>query len=204
MIRLIFFLFFFTSVSVAYAIDPLHRVNAYSALRYEALTDKKIYFPFISEMDVRREIGRFSSNSGFTTHLAAPSKVSSIYDSTSTSYDLTPYYTSSNVRAHLILNYFIPETSILVSVGYDSGSNAQKISISSTRFFGLSSYKRIDSSSTIFLMMGAWEREKITEAPCVDSYGREYWCANLSAWSDHTPMAPKAFRFFDVKYEYKF
>ena len=187
-----------------YAIDPLHRVNVYGALRYKAWTDKKIQFPFISEIDLRREVGMFSSNSGVTTLLAAPSKVASIYDSTSTSFDVTPFYTAQNIRAHLILNYFIPDTPILLSVGYDTGSKAQKISISSTRFIGLSSYKRINSNSAIFFMMGGWQREIITETPCVDSYEREYWCANLSAWSDHTPLAPSAFRFIDIKYEFKF
>jgi hypothetical protein len=65
---------------VVYAIEPLHRINAFGALRYQAWTDKKIYFPFISELDLRREVSIFSSNSGFTTLLAAPSSVASIYD----------------------------------------------------------------------------------------------------------------------------
>jgi hypothetical protein len=192
------------AASVACAIEPLHRVNILAALRYQAWTDNKIPFPFISEMDLRRDVGMFPSNSGVTTLLAAPLKIVSIYDATSTAYDLKSYYTAQNIRAHLILNYFIPDTPILLSAGYDSGSKAQKISISPTKFIGLSSYKRINSNSAIFFMAGGWQRERITETPCVDSYEREYWCANLSAWSDHTPLTSNAFRFIDIKYEFKF
>jgi len=203
--RFLLWLIFFGFIPGAvHAIDPLHRVNVYSALRYQAWTDKKIFFPFISELDLRREVGIFSSNSGFTTLLAAPPSVTSIYDSSSTTHDLTSFYTAQNIRTHFILNYFIPGTSILVSGGYDTGSKAQKITISPTSFIGVSTYKRIDPNSAIFFMMGGWQRERVTETPCVDSYEREYWCANLSAWSDHTPLSPAAFRFVELKYELKF
>ena len=188
---------------VAHAIDPLHRANVYGALRYQAWTGNRISLPFISELDVKREISSFASNSGYPL-LSAPAKGTSVYDSTSTTYDSTAFYTAKNIRTHFILNYFIPGTPILLSGGYDTGSRAQKISISPASFIGLSSYKRIDSNSAIFFMMGGWQKEKITEAPCVDSYDREYWCANLSAWSDHAPLAPVAFRFVEIKYELKF
>ena len=187
-----------------YAFDPLHRVHVDRALRLQAWSDYKIEHPFVSELDVRREVNVFSSNSGHNTVLAVPSKVVSAYDSTSTAHDLTPFYAAQNIRTHFILNYFVPGTTLLVSWGYDSGSKAQKISLSPTTFLGLSSYKRINSSSALFFTMGGWQKQRITETPCVDSYDRQYWCANLSAWSDHSPLTAPVFRFVDIKYELKF
>lgn len=187
-----------------YAFDLLHRVHVDRALRYHAWSDYKIELPFISELDVRREVNVFSSNSGRNTILAVPSKVVSVYDSTSAEHDLSPFYTAQNIRTHFILNYFVPGTTLLVSWGYDSGSKAQKIAISPTAFLGLSSYKRINSNSAVFFTMGGWQKQRVTETPCVDSYQRQYWCANLSAWSDYSTLTAPVFRFIDIKYELKF
>ena len=130
--------------------------------------------------------------------------MTSEYDATSNSYAMTPFYTASKLRRHLISNLVIPKSNVLISVGYDSGSRSEKISITKTYFLGFSTFKKIDSNSAIFFLAGGWQKERISEQPCVDGYDREYWCPNLTAWSDHKPLSTTPLRFAEVKYERRF
>lgn len=187
----------------ANAIELTHRNYTFNAMRQLAWTSGSLPFAFISEIDVRREINTFSSNSGFEV-LNAKEKVTSEYDETSNSYEMTPFYTGFKQRQHLISNFPIPSTKAMLSIGYDSGSRSQKISISKTFFLGLSTYKKIDIHSAIFFLVGGWQKERINEQPCVDEYDREYWCPNLTAWSDRKPLTSMPLRFAEVRYERRF
>jgi hypothetical protein len=187
----------------ANAIELTHRNYTLNAMRNQAWTSGPLPFGFVSEIEIRREVNLFSSNSGFAI-LNTQSKVTSEYDETSNAYAMTHFYTAAKQRQHLISNFVIPNTKALISIGYDSGSRAEKILISKTFFIGLSAYKRLDPKSAIFFMAGGWQKEKITEKPCVDEYDREYWCPNLTAWSDYKPLTTSPLRFAEVRYERRF
>jgi hypothetical protein len=187
----------------ANAIELTHRNYTFNAMQKIAWTSGSLPFAFVSEIDARREINVFSSNSGFAV-LNAPAKVTSEYDATSSSYSMTPFYTANNVRKHLISNFVIPNARALFSIGYDSGSSSEKISISKTFYLGVSTYKKLDSNSAIYLMAGGWQKERISEKPCFDSYDREYWCPNLTSWSDRKPLTSSPLRFAEVRYEQRF
>jgi hypothetical protein len=187
----------------ANALELTHRANTFNAMRKMAWTSQSLPFGFVSEIDVRREINVFSSNSGFAV-LNAQDKVTSEYDGTSSSYEMTPFYTASNVRKHLISNFSIPNTKAVFSIGYDSGSRAEKISISKTLFLGFATYSKVDSNSVIYFIAGSWQKERINEQPCFDSYDREYWCPNLTAWVDRKPLTSSPLRFAEVRYERRF
>ena len=185
------------------AIELTHRKFTLNAMRNQAWTSGPLPFGFVSEFEIRREVNLFSSNSGFAI-LNTQSKVTSEYDETSNAYAMTHFYTAAKHRQHLISNFLIPNTKALISIGYDSGSRAEKIAISKTFFIGLSAYKRLDSNSAIFFMAGGWQKEKIIEKPCIDEYDREYWCPNLTAWSDYKPLSTSPLRFAEVRYERRF
>ena len=184
----------------ASAIELTHRNFTFNAMRKLAWTKEPFPFAFVSEIEVRREVNTFTSNTGYML-LNANDRVVSEYDETSNAHEITHFYTARNQRQHLISNFVIPNTNALISIGYDSGSRAEKISVSKTFFLGFSAYKKIDPKSTIFFMVGGWQKERIQERPCVDSYEREYWCTNLTAWSDHKPITASPLRFAEVRYE---
>ena len=172
-------------------------------MRKQAWTSGPMPFGFVSEIEVRHEVSTFSSNSGFTL-LHTQAKVASEYDETSNVHAIKQFYTAFNQRQHLISNFAIPNSNALISIGYDSGSRAEKISISKTFFVGLSAYKKIDTKSAVFFMAGGWQKERIKELPCTDSYDREFWCPNLTAWSDRKPLTSSPLRFIEVRYEQRF
>jgi hypothetical protein len=185
------------------AFELTHRNYTFNAMRKQAWTSGTLPFGFVSEIEIRREVNIFSSNSGFAVLNAHPN-VTSAYDLTSNTYAMTHFYTAAKQRQHLISNFVIPNTKALISIGYDSGSKAEKISISKTFFVGLSAYKKIDSKTAIFFMAGGWQKEHISEQPCVDEYDREYWCPNLTAWSDYKPRVTSPLRFAEIRYERRF
>jgi hypothetical protein len=187
----------------ANAIELTHKNYTFNALRKQAWMPQSTPLMFISEIDIRREVNTFSSNSGMMV-LNAMAKVTSEYDETSTAYEMTPFYTAANSRKHVISNFAIPNTPFLLSFGFDSGSRSEKITISKTYFVGFSAYQKLDASSILIFTAGGWQRERIAEQPCVDEYDREYWCPNLTAWSDRKPLTSKPLRFAEVRYERRF
>jgi len=191
------------SLQSANALELTQRNYTLNAMRKQAWTSGPLPFAFVSEIDVRREVNTFSSNSGLVV-LNVQEKVISAYDATANNYVLTPFYTGFKQRQHLISNFAIPSTKSMLSIGYDSGSKSQKISISKTFFLGFSTYKKIDTNSAIFFLAGGWQKERINEQPCVDEYDREYWCPNLTAWSDRKSITSMPLRFAEVRYERRF
>ena len=187
----------------ANAIELTHKNYTFNALRKQAWAPQSMPLMFISEIDIRREVNTFSSNSGSMV-LNAMAKVTSEYDATATAYEMTPFYTAANSRKHLISNFAIPNSPFLLSLGLDSGSRSEKIAISKSYFAGFSAYQKLDANSILLFTAGGWQRERIVEQPCFDSYDREYWCPNLTAWSDHSPLSATPLRFLEVRYERRF
>jgi hypothetical protein len=183
--------------------DGPHKEMIINALKYEAWSGQSINFPFVSELQTQREVRSFKKING-DDFLSVSPRVTSAYDSTSAPYEITPFYTSKSTRTRWVVNYFIPSTSILLSAGYDSGSDADKITVNASKFFGLSTFWRLSTQSAAYLIVGAWDQQDVTERPCIDSYDREYWCANLTAWSDHVPLESAQFNFIQLKYELRF
>ena len=195
-------LFLSLSGQCALANDFLHRNFILGEMKKSALRNQDFSYPFISTLDIKKEKGDFSSNSG-SIIFNAPNKAVSIYDS-SISYDLTDFYNSRQHRARLVLNQFIPGTHLLLSGGFDTGSTAPKIAVSPSWFIGLSGYKKINQDLYLYFTSGSWQNQKVTETPCTDDYGREYWCPALVAWSDRPAQNFKSGRFMDLKIEYLF
>jgi hypothetical protein len=186
----------------ASADDFLQRSFVLGELRKSALRGKNFSWPFVTQLEVKKEWGMFSSNSGMIA-FSTPQRATSAYDP-SISYDLTDLYTSKRARARLVVNQFIPDTNWMLSAGYDSGSAAPKIVVSPTFFAGVSGYKKLDTRLHFYWTSGAWQQQKITEYPCIDDYDREYWCPALIAWSDRPANSFKPGRFVNFKLEYIF
>ena len=193
----------FVFAAKVHSAEGPHKEMIVNALKYQAWSGQSIVFPFLSEIQIQREVHSFKKING-DDFLSVSPRVTSAYDSTSAPYEITPFYTSKSNRIRLVVNYFIPSTSILLSAGYDTGSEAEKITVSASRFIGLSSFWRLTNQSAVYLLAGAWDQQGVTERPCIDAYDREYWCANLTAWSDHSPVDTSQLNFINLKYELRF
>ena len=70
-------------------------------------------------------------------------------------------------------------------LGYDNGISTAKYSRSGSLRAGINHTFRLSKRSTIDLF--GWRQwvGSVNEVPCTDSYNRQYYCGNLTAWSDY-------------------
>ena len=146
----------------------------------------------------------YFTNASGASIMANPSSVVSAYDSSSSRYGMSNFYALQNDRQRLIghINGF--SKGELLSVGYDSGINAQKLNVSNAIYAGYTKSFSFSKTSLTALSFGSWFGGKTSESPCVDSYGRQYSCQTLTAWGDYKPNYPKQLAFIDLRHVWVF
>jgi len=159
-------------------------------------------YPFVTQMYVQREQGSFTLSSGRGL-LAINGMATSAYDQ-AIAHNISDFYNAANTRQRWVLNYLAPETRWLFSFGYDSGSQADKLSIESSVFLGLAKNYELSRNHNLLFSWGQWFGGKVTERPCLDAYDREYWCPNLSAWIDRPTLDTQPGKYYELKYQWQF
>lgn len=159
-------------------------------------------YPFVTQMYVQREQGSFTLSSGRGL-LAINGMATSAYDQ-AIAHNISDFYNAANTRQRWLLNYLAPETRWLFSFGYDSGSQADKLSIESSVFLGLAKNFELSRNHNLLFSWGQWFGGKVTERPCLDAYDREYWCPNLSAWIDRPTLDTQPGKYYELKYQWQF
>ena len=121
-----------------------------------------------------------------------------------TVHDVSKFYTKKNNdvsgSGYLILN-----TNTKVDLGYKAGFESDKYSTSDTYRVGITQLQDIDENS--FLTFGASTTigGKSSHRPCKDSYDREYFCGNLTSWSDHKKeTSNESNHNFNINYTFRF
>ena len=186
----------------AAANDFIHRELMLQSLERAVLTGHQPRHPFLTQLDLRREQGLFSGTAGLV-RFAAPRVVASAYDP-GVVYDLGDFYASSQQRLRLVVNQYLPGTRLVLSAGVDTGSQAAKISISRSFFFGVSGHAQLSQRWDLKFTSGAWQRQKVAERPCVDAFERQYWCPNLTAWTERPSLNFQPSHFLDLRLTYRF
>jgi len=133
--------------------------------------------------------GLYTSNLTATvnanTLLMLPNNVCSAYD---------------NVICHRISNFYTPTNTpfiatgiwrlsknTIVHLGLNTGFQSAKLTVSPALFLGFGQRFFLDSKrlSHIVIEGSTWAGSKVGHKPCIDDYQREYFCGNLTAWSDY-------------------
>lgn len=162
----------------------------------------KLDYPFVTQMYVQREHGNFTLSSGRGL-LSVNDTVNSAYDEAIT-HHISDFYKATNTRQRWVVNYLEPDTRWLWSFGYDSGANADKLSIESSVFLGLAKNFELNRGHHLMFSWGQWFGGKVTERPCLDAYDREYWCPNLTAWSERPALDTSPGTYYELKYQWLF
>jgi hypothetical protein len=196
------FLLLVTCLNESLADDLEHRR---SIARVALLAEERnipIGFPFPSTGEAGFENGRFTRSSGMPL-INVSSTAASAYDTTVV-HDISGFYKSQNLRYRFILNYLEPMSKSFVSLGIDSGTKTEKLTINKSLFIGLTKAITIQKNNFIYASAGHWFGGKISESPCLDSYGREYYCPNLTAWTDRPNLVQMQEKYIEIKYILKF
>jgi len=186
----------------AYAGDEEQRDMVQRILTAARDAQFKMDYPFITQMYVQREQGNFTLSSGRGL-LSVNDTVVSAYDQ-DIAHNISDFYKTKNTRQRWVLNYLETDTRWLLSFGYDSGAQADKLSIQPSVFLGLAKNFELRRDHHLMFSWGQWFGGKVTERPCLDAYDREYWCPNLSAWSERPGLDTSPGKYYELKYQWLF
>lgn len=97
--------------------------------------------------------------------------------------DISELYKDEQINFNL-QGYLLFENDTLVSLGYDHGIDTKKYDIS--KEYTINIRKNIDLNDDWSVIIGGSTKlgGKVRHTPCYDQIDREYYCGNLTAWSD--------------------
>ena len=162
----------------------------------------KIDYPFVTQMYVQREQGSFTLSSGRGL-LSINDIASSAYDPT-IAHNISDFYNAAHTRQRWVINYLEPDSRWLFSLGYDSGSQTDKLTIESSLFLGAAKNFELAKQHHLLVSWGQWFGGKVTERPCLDAYDRAYWCPNLTAWTERPALDTSPGKYYELKYQWQF
>ncbi len=93
----------------------------------------------------------------------------------------------------IMAGFYRVDSDNILAFGVNSGFASQKLTVSPSFLIGGATrfYTSKDKDSHLILEGNYWFGSKVAHKPCLDSYDREYFCGNLTAWSefnyDHRP-----------------
>lgn len=107
---------------------------------------------------------------------------------TATSYDgverdISRFYTPDNLQFHVSGNIDLASNT-RIKLSYDNGLETDKLERDPTLNVGIQQFIEITENSVLALSAGVELGGDVEHTSCKDSYGREYYCGNLTAWSD--------------------
>lgn len=195
--------FFWVKVSAAQTLeDHRSRVLQVAGIGVEKnLRPTGVWFSSISNLAATN--GTVSGPDGRPV-ISAPALVASGYDS-SVVYDLSAFYRGlRQPRINFILNYATATDGEVLSFGFDAGARSEKATLNSALFLGYTRAFMPQKNLTLSFSAGAWILGGVSEAPCVDSYDREYHCGSLTAWSDYSSPKYRIPCYLDLRIGFRF
>lgn len=182
-----------------FAADPMVREHVLRTSMFSYTEQVKPTRMWISSVKVESNPTQFVDSAG-SGIMAKPNSVVSAYDSTSTRYNTSNFYSYKSDRYKLVSHINGFSKGEIFSIGYDSGINTDKLNMNNSFFAGYTKTVSMTRKSLTAVSFGGWFGGSIKENPCVDSYGRQYSCQTLTAWSDYTPRYPTALAYIDIKH----
>jgi len=196
-LKYLFFISIFILSSNCHAqnAENAHRefITKQSFFSYTGQNESSIFF---SKLNIEQYPASYLDSSGQPI-VGNPQTVTSAYDS-SIKYYVGNFYKSNN-RYQFIFNILGFQKGQFFSVGYDNGVHAEKLTVNQSLFLGFSQAFEVTKHTLFNVGFGAWFGGNTSESPCVDSYDREYWCQNLTSWSDYKPKYPKPLSYIDFR-----
>ena len=116
--------------------------------------------------------------------------------------DISKFYESESEEFNVGLVAFIEDTQI--NINYDNGFTSQKLRIDDATTVHVTQNIEIDDQWSLALTAGASFGGKSKHTACTDKFGREYYCGDLTAWSDFSQPEHKQYQMGRVQVKYKF
>ena len=173
------------------SLNPLTSIITTSVKNYfimEASVPKKWYFQYNPDEPFFAITGAHISNWLATVNdkplMIRPYDVCSSYDP-SVCQNTNEFYKPKSPELILTGIYRINSDNIL-SFGVNTGYSSSKLTVSPSFLIGGAKrfYTSEKKDSHVVIEANYWLCSNVVHRPCLDSYDREYYCGNLTAWSD--------------------
>lgn len=92
----------------------------------------------------------------------------------------------------------------MVHVNYDSGYTTQKRVVADSAVVHVTQMFDISDKLELSITAGTRIGGEVSDTACTDSFGRQYYCATLTAWSDYKPQEADRYLSGSVKLKYRF
>ncbi len=178
--------------------DSNYRHHVMNVSMASAVSDLEPKLVWPASLSMTSDVTSFDTAGGDYI-LPSPKNVASAYDS-EIRHDVSSFYRTKKDRINMILGFTLWGPGTVISVGYDSGVKAEKLSIKRALFLGVNHTVRLRKNTYLGFGLGKWIGGRISETPCVDTYDREYWCQNLTAWSEYVPSYPKVYQYAGFRF----
>ena len=117
--------------------------------------------------------------------------------------DISQFYEPERTTAH-VGGYAYFDNNVLVELSLDNGYRSQKWDQTRSATVHVTKEFELSNKWSVALTAGTKFGGKISEDSCKDSYDREYYCGDLTAWSDHTTEQPKQYHMGGIALSYRF
>ena len=115
--------------------------------------------------------------------------------------DVSRFYEEDNQQFTVGLGILVENT--LVHINYDNGFNSEKLSINESAVIHVTQNVELDDKWSLSLTAGASFGGEQKHSACTDSLGREYYCGDLTAWSDFQAPEQDRYTTGSIKLSYK-
>jgi len=133
-----------------------------------------------------------------------PKSVCSGFSST-VCYQLAGFYKPTTTQL-IATGIWRVSNNTLAHLGVNTGFQSPKLKVSPAFYLGVTQRFFLDDKQLSQLSFEAtgWVGSKVQHKPCVDSYNREYFCGDLTAWSDYKyDSRPKSYT-LNIRYMMRF
>ena len=117
--------------------------------------------------------------------------------------DISKFYEPENELYH-VSGYAYLESDTLIEFGYDNGHSAQKYQRDPTLSVHVTQHIPLNDKLSLNVTAGTRFGGNVSETPCYDSFDREYYCGNLTAWSDYERDENESYYLGRVSMSYRF
>ena len=172
-------------------------VNSYSKIQnYFATKPLELFIP----------TSVYISTSSAVSHdisvLGIPISSCSTFDSY-VCYNTSNFYKPKTPQT-IVSGYYFYGKDDAVKLGVNTGFDSPKLIIQPSVEIGFSKFINIEKQHQFVIEGTKWFGGNIQHKPCVDSFDREYYCGNLSAWSDFHYQSNINSYSMRVMYQWKF
>lgn len=120
------------------------------------------------------------------------------------SWDVAHFYKPDSMRISAIMHWAGRTAGEVFSFGMDSGYRAEKMTIAPALFVGYARSLNVGKASYFTFAAGGWLGGKVSHKACYDSFDREYYCADLTAWSDFRAPEDQLRHYYQLVFTHEF